>query len=104
MSYRLERDHEDALQRQRDAIRKTLNSEMLLALKAKDSELRQKLTEAQDREKSLKFQLRDAVRTGCDATDSQQSGAKSGKMEKFRQEVTELRLQNRELEDRLQVL
>lgn len=83
---------------------KTLNSEMLRALKAKDAEMRQKLAEAQDREESLKFQVRDAVRAGCEASDSQQSGANGGDIQKFQQEVTAVRLQNKQLQERLQVL
>jgi hypothetical protein len=96
--FRLERDYENALQRQKDAITKTLNSGMLHELKAKDAEMRQALKEAQAREESLKLQLRDAVRAGRDAT-----GASSGAIQKLQQEVTALRLQNKQLEERLQV-
>jgi hypothetical protein len=101
---RLERDHEEALQRQKDAIVKTVNNDMLRALKAKDAEMRRNLAEAQDREESLKFQVRDAVRAGCEASDSQQSGANCGDIQKVQQEVTALRLQNKQLDERLQVL
>ncbi|XP_021919647.1 myosin-8 isoform X3 [Zootermopsis nevadensis] len=100
---RLKRDHEEALQRQKDAITKTLNSEMLRSLKEKDAEMRQKLAEAQDREEMLKSQVRDAVRASCAASDSQQSGAKGGDIQKVQQEVTAQRLQNKQLEQRLQV-
>lgn len=103
VSFRLERDHENALQRQKDAITKTLNSGMLHELKAKDAEMRQALKEAQAREESLKLQLRDAVRTGRDAAGAQQTGASSGAIQKHQQEVTALRLQNKQLEERLQV-
>ncbi|XP_023714854.1 protein MLP1 homolog isoform X5 [Cryptotermes secundus] len=101
---RLERDHENALQRQKDAITKTLNSGMLHELKTKDAEMRQALKEAQAREESLKLQLRDAVRAGRDAAGAQQTGASSGAIQKLQQEVTELRLQNKQLEERLQVV
>lgn len=101
---RLERDHENALQRQKDAITKTLNSGMLYDLKVKDAEMRQALKEAQAREESLKLQIRDAVRTDRDAAGSQQTGANSGAIQKFQQEITALRLQNKQLEKKLQVV
>jgi hypothetical protein len=103
VSIRLEHDHEDALQRQKDAITKTLTSAMLHDLKAKDAEIRHTLKEAQAREESLKLQLRDALRTGQDAAGSQQSGANSGAIQKLQQEVAALRLQNKQLGQRLQV-
>jgi hypothetical protein len=103
VSPRLERDHEDALQRQKDAITKKLNSEVLHDLKAKDAEMRQALKEAQAREEELKLQLRDAVRTGRDSPGSQQTVANKGAIQRFQQEVTALRLQNKQLEERLQV-
>jgi ribosomal protein RSM22 (predicted rRNA methylase) len=103
VSLRLERDHEDALQRQKDAITKTLNNQMLHDLKAKDAEIRQALKEAQAREESLKLQLRDAVRAGRDAAGSQKTGANSGAIQKLQQEVTALGLQNKKLQQRLQV-
>jgi hypothetical protein len=99
----LERDHEDALQRQKDAITKTLNSGMLHDLKAKDAEMRQALKEVHAREESLKVQLRDAVRAGRDAAGSQQTGANSEAFQKLHQEVTALRFQNKQFEERLQV-
>jgi hypothetical protein len=54
----LDSDHEDALQRQKDAITKTLNSEMIRALKAKEAEMCRQLAEARDREELLKLQVR----------------------------------------------
>jgi hypothetical protein len=103
VSLRLEHDNEDALLRQKDAITKTLTNAMLHDLKAKDAEIRQALKEAQAREESLKLQLRDAIRTGRDAAGSQQTGSNSGVIQKLQQEVTALRLQNKQLGQRLQV-
>jgi hypothetical protein len=101
---RLERDHEDALQRQKDAITKTLNSEMLRALKEKDAEMRRQLAEAREREELLKLQVREAViRAGRDVTGCQQSGACSGMIQKLQQEATAIRSQNKQLEEKLQV-
>jgi len=100
---RLERDHEDALQRQKDAITKTLNSEMLRALKEKEADMRRHLSEAREREDLLKLQVREAVRAGRDVTGCQQTGACSGTMQKLQQEATALRSQNKQLEARLQV-
>jgi ribosomal protein S14 len=100
---RLERDHEDALQRQKDAITKTLNSEMLRALKEKDAEIRRQMAEAREREELLKLQVREAARAGRDATGCQQTGACSGTIQKLQQESTVLRSQNKQLEERLQV-
>jgi hypothetical protein len=101
---RLERDHEDALQRQKDAITKTQNSEMFRALNEKDAEMRRLLAEAREREELLKLQVREAVRASRDAASCQQSGACSGKNQKLQQEATALRLENKELEERLQVM
>ena len=103
LCFRLERDHEDTLQRQKDAITKTLNSEMLRALKEKDAEMRRQLAEVRGREELLKLQVREAVRAGRDAAGCQQSGACSGTIKKLQQEATALRLQNKKLEERLQV-
>jgi hypothetical protein len=100
---RLERDHENALQRQKDAITKTLNSEMLRALKEKDAEMRRQLAEAREREELLKLQVREAVRAGRDVTGCQQSGACSSAIQKLQQEATAFRSQNKQLEERLQV-
>jgi hypothetical protein len=95
----LDSDHEDALQRQKDAITKTLNSEMIRALKAKDAEMCRKLAEVRDREELLKLQVRASVRAGRDAASCEQSGANSGRLQ---QEATALRLQNKQLEERMQ--
>ena len=100
---RLERDHEDALQRQKDAITKTLNSETLRRLKEKEAEMRRHLAEAREREELLKLQVREAARTGRDVTGCQQTGACSGTIQKLQQEVTALRSLNKQLEERLQV-
>lgn len=100
---RLERDHENALQRQKDAITKTLNSEMLRAMKEKDAEMRRQLAEAREREELLKLQVREAVRAGRDVAGCQQTGACSGAIQKLQQEATALRSQNKQLEERLQV-
>ena len=100
---RLDSDHEDALQRQKDAITKTLNSEMIRALKAKDAEMCRKLAEVRDREELLKLQVRASVRAGRDAASCEQSGANSGRLQKLQQEATALRLQNKQVEERLQV-
>jgi hypothetical protein len=100
---RLEREHEDALQRQRDAITKTLNSEMFRALKEKDAEMRRQLAEARESEELLKLQVREAVGDGRDVSGCQQTGACSGRIQKLQQEATALRSQNRQLEERLQV-
>jgi hypothetical protein len=99
----LERDHEDAVQRQKDTVTKTLNAEFIRALKAKDVEIRQQIAEAHAREESLKLQVREAIRACRDAAGSRQTSANSGDIQKLRQEVTALRLQNKQLEERLQV-
>ena len=102
---RLERDHEDALQHQKDALTKSLNAEMLRALKAKDSEMRQELTQAHAREETLKSQVRDAVRASCGARSQKQASDNSIiEIQKLQHEVSTLRTQNKQLEERLQVL
>lgn len=100
---RLDRDHEDALQRQKDAITKTLNNEMFRVLKAKDAEVRRQLAKAREREELLKLQLRESACAGRDGAGSQQSGANSGVIQKLQQEATALRLQNKQLDERLRV-
>jgi hypothetical protein len=99
----MERDHEDAQQRQKDAITKTLNSEMLRALNEKDAEMRRQLAEAREREELLKLQVREAVRAGRDVAGCQQSGACSGKIRKLQQEITVLLSQIKQLQERVQV-
>jgi hypothetical protein len=99
----LDRDHEDALQRQKDAITKTLNNEMFRVLKAKDAEVRRQLAKAREREELLKLQLRESACAGRDGAGSQQSGANSGVIQKLQQEATALRLQNKQLDERLRV-
>jgi hypothetical protein len=99
----LDSDHEDVLQRQKDAITKTLNSEMIRALKAKDAEMCRQPTEARDREELLKLQVRASVRAGRDAAGCEQSGANSGRLQKLQHEATALRLRNKQVEERMQV-
>ncbi|XP_069705022.1 janus kinase and microtubule-interacting protein 3 isoform X2 [Periplaneta americana] len=102
---RLERDHEDALQRQKDAVKKTLDAEMLRELKAKDAELRHLLGEAHAREEALKLELRDAVRAARDTgSHEQQQQEHGGDAHRLQQEVTTLRERNRQLEERLELV
>ena len=58
------------------------------------------LAEVRDREQLLKLQVRASVLAGRDAAGCEQSGANSGRMQ---QEATALLLQNKQLEERLQV-
>jgi hypothetical protein len=77
---------------------------MIRTLNAKDAEMRRQVAEAREREELLKRQVQEAVRAGRDATGSQQCGASSGTIQKLQQQVTALRLQNKRMEERLQVM
>ncbi|KAJ9580656.1 hypothetical protein L9F63_024167 [Diploptera punctata] len=101
---RLERDHEDALQRQKDAITKTLNAELLRSMKTKDMEVRHELSEVHAREESLKQQVREALRANRDSRSQQQANANIGEINKLQQEVSTLRAQNKHLEERYQMM
>ena len=77
---------------------------MIRTLNAKDAEIRRQLAEAREREELLKRQVQEAVRAGRDAAGSQQCGANSSMIQKLQQQVTALRLQNKQMEERLQVM
>ncbi|XP_066991329.2 plectin isoform X2 [Anabrus simplex] len=92
---RLEHEHQEALQAQRDAMAKSVEAELMRALHAKDAEIRQVRATAQRQQEALQQQLRDALR---------RHSTPDHDCQKIAAEAARLREVNAELEERIRKL
>nr|CAD7205345.1 unnamed protein product [Timema douglasi] len=98
----LEKNHEDALRKQSDALSRAHSIEILAALRKKDAEHRELLSAALHREEDLKVLLRDAERLNL--TNKSTPCSQCENFDRLQTERAQLKDHNAEMEERLKVL